>query len=299
MKKVLITGASGFIGSHCLKFLKQNNFHVFATSSKEKEETAITWLKVNLLNNEEVEKLFKLIKPEYLLHLAWYVDPKTYLESTINLDWVRSSIHICQEFVKNGGKRAVFAGTCAEYDWKNEILHENSPCLPATLYGTCKYSLFKILEKFSLQNNLSFAWGRIFNLYGPREAKSRFIPYLINSFLNGQTALCNNPDLEKDFLFVEDVSKAFVELLDSDFFGPVNIASGNALPLKNIVLLLSKMLKAENLVQFSPNPSNAKQIAGVTLLKKLIKFDPVKLEEGLKITIDWWKNKGNEGKFFT
>ena len=171
-KKVLVTGATGFIGSHCLSFLVKNGFQVYGVSSKNVRELRpdIQWRKVNLFDPLQVKELICEIRPSHLLHLAWYLVPGKYSRSADNLFWVKSSIDLFHQFAESGGKRITIAGTCFEYDWAYGFCSEFlTPIKPDTLYGTCKAALFDILHKFSENYDLSTACGRIFFIYGPRE----------------------------------------------------------------------------------------------------------------------------------
>ena len=121
MKQVLLTGATGFIGRQALLPLITRGFDVHCTYRTKKpdiiyDEKNVTWHKIDLLNRNDIEKLFDSISPTYLLHLAWDVSPGSYLESTNNFNWLVSSLHLLHEFAESGGRRAICAGTCFEYD---------------------------------------------------------------------------------------------------------------------------------------------------------------------------------------
>jgi nucleoside-diphosphate-sugar epimerase len=114
MKKIIITGASGFIGRHCL-------------------------LPFDLLGSTSVAQLVASIHPSHLLHFAWNATPGQFWASRDNLKWLKSSIDLLEAFADQGGKRAVFSGTCAEYDWSASPFEEKvTPCFPQTLYGSSK-----------------------------------------------------------------------------------------------------------------------------------------------------------------
>ena len=103
-------------------------------------------------------------------------------------------------FKEQGGQRAVFAGTCAEYDWSDGICSETKTLLhPTTLYGSCKKELFETLKNMKLD----WAWGRIFHLYGPDEPQKKLTASVILSLLKGENALCSHGTQERDFLHVQ------------------------------------------------------------------------------------------------
>ena len=119
MKKVLITGATGFIGRHCLPLLLAKDYEVHAVSSKvpEKDSNDIHWHHINLLEADSFSDLMSKVKPSHLLHLAWYMLPGDCWNSPENFRWLDASIRMLQLFAKHGGKRVIVTGTCAEYDW--------------------------------------------------------------------------------------------------------------------------------------------------------------------------------------
>src|SRR5262249_15055807 len=156
--------------------------------------------------------------------------------SPLNLQWVGASLELIQAFQRHGGRRLVAAGTCAEYGRSDApCLEETTPLQPATLYGTCKHALQLMLAAFSNETGLSSAWGRMFFLFGPGEHSNRLVPSVIRALLEGRPALCSQGNQLRDFLPVEHAAEAFVALLDSDVTGAINIASGAAVSVKQIV----------------------------------------------------------------
>jgi nucleoside-diphosphate-sugar epimerase len=300
MKKVILTGASGFIGRHTIPFLLQYGYQVHAIFHNKKPELNnrdnLMWHSCDLLDTEDRKKLFTAIKPTHLLHFAWNVEHKTYLSSPDNPRWVAASLDMIETFQKNGGERAVLAGTCFEYDSECEkYSEETSPLRASSLYGICKIRLYETIKEIASKEGLSYAWGRIFFLYGPYEQPTRLIPSIIVSLLRNQSARCSYGNLVRDFLYVEDVASAFAALLESRVSGPVNIASGNPTALKDIVNRIADKLNKKKLVKFgdSPPPPNEPKaiVAEVARLNKETGWIPCyDLEQGLERSINWWKN---------
>src|SRR5712671_2660263 len=185
MKKVLVTGASGFIGRHCLPLLVSGGYEVHALSRRLHTNTAlqnVSWHEADLLRPGGAADLIGQVRPDSILHLAWYAVPGKFWEARENVDWVRASLELLCAFADSGGKRIVAAGSCAEYDSAaGECLENLTPLLPRTLYGTSKFAFERLLLSSGEQTGLSSASGRIFFLYGPNEHPSRLVAYAIQS----------------------------------------------------------------------------------------------------------------------
>lgn len=297
MKKVLVTGASGFIGRFCLPPLLEKGFEVHALSLEPIPdfEKDVIWHCQNFLDDEKTKRLVKNIQPSHCLHLAWYTEPGKYWSSSENLHWAASSISLIHSFYKYGGERLVGAGTCAEYDWRYGYCSEaKTPLEPVTLYGNCKNSLQKILASFSASNSLSSAWGRVFFLYGPYEHPSRLVPTVIKSLLSNQPALCSYGDQVRDFMHVSDVASSFVCLLDSEITGPINIASGIPITIKDVVYIIADQLNGRDMLQFGALQAGKDEPTLLTADIRRLKYDvgfvsKYSIEAGLEQTIDWWK----------
>jgi len=258
MKRLLLTGATGFIGRHCLELLfTEKAFEIHAVSSKELKSNwlDVHWHQIDLLDSNQVSKLLAKVRPSHLLHFAWHTDPETCYTSVENLRWVEASLSLLRSFSSHGGKRIVVAGTCAEYDWKYGYCSENlTPLFPTTLYGICKHSLQIMLAVFSKQTGLSSAWGRIFFVYGPYDYPNKLVPSVTRSFLQGKRALCSHGNQIRDYLYVQDVADALIDILKSDVQGPVNVCSGQPIPLKEIVHKIAEKLGGENLIRLGALP---------------------------------------------
>ncbi len=297
MKKVLVTGATGFIGRHCLPFLLEKGYEVYAVSSRGSIDDfpKVHWRQVDLLDPGQVSGLMAEVKPSHLLHFAWVTAPGTYWTSLENFKWVRASLDLLEGFVKSGGRRAVMAGTCAEYDWQYGYCSEQiTPLKPITLYGVCKHSLQNMFAAFARQSGLSFAWGRLFFLYGPWEHPQRLVPSVICSLLNREPARCSQGNQVRDFLYVQDAAHAFATLLEKEISGAFNIASGTPVLLKDIIYKIADKLNGNNLIHLGENLGSADEpplvVADIRFLKDQLGWSPkFDLDEGLNQTINWWQ----------
>lgn len=298
MKRVFLTGADGFIGRQAILPLLKRGFEVHAVSNISPSDELIfknvIWYKANLLDVFEVEKLTEKIEATHLLHFAWNVEHGKFWTSEQNKIWVEASLDLVRHFVKNGGERIVVAGTCVEYELDtDEFLNEfSTPLMPQTLYGQSKLELF---EKLSAMD-LNFAWGRIFFLYGEYEHPNRLVSSVINSLLKDDFADCSHGRQIRDFMYVKDVAEAFVALLNSDVKGGVNIASGEAKTIKEVVEEIGFILAKSEKLRFGVVPTSENEpkriVADVKRLRDEVKWKPAKnLRQGLTETIDFWRQK--------
>jgi nucleoside-diphosphate-sugar epimerase len=143
--------------------------------------------------------------------------------------------------MENGGKRAVFAGTCFE-TWGTE-----------TLYAKCKNELREQAVIFCSQKGISFGWGRIFYVLGHNEKETRLLPYIANSLKNGQKAVVKGGSLLRDYMYSKDIAAAFAKFLASKAEGIVDICSGEAVPIASIALMIARKLEKEHLIEFAEN----------------------------------------------
>lgn len=298
MKRVLVTGGQGFIARHCLQLLIDKGYEVQAVDLKADKAgpSDVKWHKIDLLDPDQVSMLMARVEPTHLLHLAWYALPGKFWTSMENFRWVQASLSLLQSFVSHGGNRVIMAGTCAEYDWKYGYCSEDiTPLLPATLYGACKHSLQSMLNALSRQTGLSSAWGRVFFLYGPYEHPERLVSSVIRSVLNGDPARCSHGKQIRDFLYVEDVASAFVNIMESGVQGPVNIASGRPICLKEVIMKIGEKTGRPDLIRLgekaAPEDEPSLLIADIRRLREEVKWsESYTLDEGIDKTIRWWRD---------
>jgi nucleoside-diphosphate-sugar epimerase len=297
MKKILVTGASGFIGRRCVPLLAQKGYEVHAVSRRSNSKPPhpnVFRHELDLLSPGRATQLIRQIKPNAALHLAWYTEPGAFWEAKENVEWVRASLELLSAFADNGGKRIVAAGSCAEYiSSAGECLENSTPLVPATLYGTCKHALERILTCFSLQSKLSSAWGRAFFIYGPGEHPSRLVAQVVRSLLQGEPALCSEGKQVLDFMYIEDVAVAFTALLESEVQGPVNIASGRPVAVRDVLQEIGLQLGRLDLIRFGacPPQSDTERLwAKTQRLEKEVGWVPqYSLAHGIRQTIQWWQ----------
>ncbi len=300
MKRILVTGAKGFIGAHCLTALAGRGFEVHAISSRglwNRDSGEIEWHHVDLHNAEHVIRLVHGLRPQYLLHLAWDVSRGLYWRSPGNLRWVKSSLGLLQAFIESGGTRLLTAGSCAEYDWRYGFCSEGlTPLKPGSLYGTCKDALQKMTASACREAGISNAWGRLFFIFGPGEHENRLVPSVITALLNGKEALCAHGELFRDYLYVKDVAGALVALLESEAEGPVNIASGQLIKLKELVAAAAEACGRPEILRLGvlkPPADEPPLLAADTYrLTDEVGWRPsYTLQQGMRETVEWWRQK--------
>ena len=210
MTRVLITGATGFIGSAIMRRLLADGHEAVALRQDLLAETSLDLSSAGA---------------SHCIHAAWYTNHADYLTHDINRHWVAASLRLEDAFRAAGGTRFVGLGTCLEYD----VANANGPCVegvtplhPETPYARCKLELFEALDK----RREDFAWARIFFVYGPGDRDGRLIPSMAGQFSSGQQAGPTYGGLRRDYIHVDDLAGQLVRIALSDVQGATNTGTG-------------------------------------------------------------------------
>jgi nucleoside-diphosphate-sugar epimerase len=303
-RRVLVSGASGFIGQPVVAELVRRGAEVHALSTRPApapaEALGASWHRVDLADDAAVEALMGELAPERLVHLAWYTAHGRFWRAQENLTWVGISLRLMRAFVHHGGSRLLMLGSCAEYDWSaadRPLSEADTRLAPATLYGAAKDALRRVAVAYCAQEQVELAWGRPFLMYGPREAPARLVPSVIRSLLAGEVVEIADGERVRDLMHVEDVAGAVVALLAGDVAGEVNIASGVAVKLGEAVDRIARA--AGRPVSIAPRalpraPGEPPMlVADVARLRDEVGYRPRwALPDGLEATVRWWEADG-------
>jgi nucleoside-diphosphate-sugar epimerase len=306
-KRVLITGAGGFIGRWSVRPLLDKGFEVHAVLSAAAGRAPPVQIQgatlhvADLLDEPQIDALIKDVMPSHLLHFAWLATPGVYWQSPENFRWLSAGQHLLRQFSAHGGRRAVLAGSCAEYDWSQVGVCEElgSPMADESAgglspYAACKIALQKSLLDIAGKGHLSTAWGRIFFQFGPWEHTERLVPSVIRSLLADQEALCTHGRQVRSFLHVADVGAAFASLLDSDVEGPVNIGSDERVTVADLIDRIAQQIGRPELVRLgaraAPTAEPKILLPDIRRLRDEVQWRPrFTLNHALSDSIAWWR----------
>ena len=298
MRRILLTGAGGFVGRHVLPQLLAggDEIHAVGRQAVAQGDGRVHRHAVDLLDSVAARRLVREVAPTHWLHLAWYAEHGRFWSAPVNLRWVASTLDMLEAFADAGGRRVVMAGSCAEYDWQvaGQCCAGITPERPATLYGAAKQALSGVLGPFSRAAAISAAWGRIYFPYGPGESGERLVPYVVRSLLAGRVAECSAGMQQRDFIHVADLAEAFTVLLDSDFEGALDIGTGQAVAVRDVALAIGAAIGRPDLVQLGARPMPAGDppllVADTSALRTLGWAPRFDLPAGIADTIDWWRH---------
>jgi len=256
--RILVTGASGFIGVPILDELIKSNHLVMALSRYERKSSFsnLIWLNCNLDCIDEYKNEIIKFDPEILIHLAWSDIPEfTSKNSHANL---KKSINFFEfMFTIKNLQKVIVSGSCFEIKNKFGPCIEDCETDTSTYFSWAKVSLLEWLKIKALKNNISLVWMRIFYAYGLGQKPNSLIPSIINSFLSGSKPNLMRPYNCIDLIHKDDIAKAFIAASEKSVpSGIYNVGSGKTKCVSEIVEIIERFFNQGRLVTEPILPSN-------------------------------------------
>jgi nucleoside-diphosphate-sugar epimerase len=286
-RPILITGGHGMIGAAVHQALGEHDVHAESAG----RELA------DLLRPGAAARLIDRTRPTTLVHCAWNLRPEAVADERSQAAWVDASVALLEAFGCAGGRHAVVIGTCAEYSWGDDVLIEGVTSLePQSVYGRAKRTLHIRAAKLAAEQGWTLGWPRVFWVYGPRERPGRLVPSVVSGLLAGQHVSCTHGRQQRDYLYSGDVGQAVAGLTLAGYEGAVNIASGQALAVRDLVTAIADELERPELIDWGALASREDEPARLTgdrrrLATELPNWKPVSLVEGVRRTVDWWRGR--------
>lgn len=264
--KILLTGASGFIGTHVLKNLQQSNEELFISvltrDSKRFESNSkcsnITIYEYDLEEQSSTNLYDEFGRPDVVIHLAWDGLPNYNDLIHINKNLISSYMFI-ENMVKHGLPQVVVTGTCFEYGMVDGCLKESMLTQPDNAYGLAKDSLCKFLQVLQKQHNFTLQWVRLFYMYGEGQSEKSLFSQLELAVKNKEKVFnMSKGEQLRDFLPITQVASNIISIaLQKRVEGIINCCSGQPVSVRTFVeeYLNSRQSKIKLNLGYYPYPT--------------------------------------------
>lgn len=269
MKKVLVTGAGGFLGTALVKELERMGCNVHVTIRNGSGKSFVGWSdkvythKIDLQDKYQVDSLFKNIKPDVVYHLA-AVLPKAGDGTTLTELYNANVIvvqNVLDAITESSIEAAVFMGSCLEYGPSSASSMESDRCNPESFYGLTKLSGTLLAQAAAKNQGLPIIVCRLFTPFGPGSRPGRFVTEVFEKAKNNQPITLPSKLVSRDFIYIRDVVNFLVsaplELNEEKIGNIFNLGSGKSETLYNFTQLVVEELKASSEIKFDTNSISA------------------------------------------
>lgn len=309
-KRVLITGASGFIGSHLVQRMVGENAQVYIIVRDgsdlwriENLMEDITIHKADLRDLNKIEASIKNIRPEYVFNMAAYgVDARQkdyFVAANTN---IIGTMNILNSLIPLGCKKFINIGTCMEYGDKKDIIREDCHLEPFNIYGSTKAATTMLSHQIASENNIDIVTLRAFGVFGENEGSHKFFPNIILSLLNHTDVNLTGCEQYRDYCYIENIIDGLLlaaldESVKNEIF---NIGTGVIYQLKYYVDKIYQRMETSSKPKYGAVPYRTGEVwkphPDVSKIKRVLKWDAqIGFDEGLDRTIKWYEE--NKDKF--
>lgn len=299
--RLLVTGATGFVGSHVVRAALARGHEVVAVVRSRARAAALgadprlRLIEGDLADGRAMQRAAADAAPDVALHLAWAIGPD-YFDSPRSLVCVEGSLALLRGLIDAGCPRVVFVGTHLELAASDRDMGESLAVAPRGLYAVCKDALHRIATARLASTGTSFVWARLFNLYGPGQAEWAFVSSVVRHLLEGRRCPLTHGEQQRGFLHVRDAAEALLAVGAAPVRGVVHVGSDEVVTVRGVAERIGAQLDRASLLAFGaldPSLGDAPRVvASTTRLRSEVGFDPrVHLDDGLRETIDWWRTR--------
>ncbi len=301
--RILLTGASGFIGSYVLRdLLARPGVEVAALVRSpgaawriRGELARANVLPLALDGGLALERAIAELRPSHVVHLAWggvlgkdRNDPAQHVN-------VFHSMRLLEFALQAGAKHFIGLGSQAEYGPCRARIDESTPTAPTTMYGAAKLATCIMASRLCELSGARFAWLRLFSSYGPMDSPEWMVPYLALKLLARERPAVTAAEQRWDYVYVEDAAAAVATVAATEGAGGIfNLGSGTAPRLRDIIEGVRDAIDPSLAVGFGEVPYRPDQVmhleADISRLVKATGWRPkVGLKEGIRRTVDWYR----------
>lgn len=299
--RIVVTGASGFIGAHTARCLAGKGAHVLAWIRPQSDPWRLRELAVgcqiieaDMESDDSVSTAMAESRPDAVLHCAWRGVGNAARNEPFQIQAnLRPIVHLLQTAAMNGCKRFIGLGSQAEYGPQSGAIRETAPTEPTSLYGASKLSACHLTRIMADQLGVGFSWIRIFSTYGPLEDGAWMIPYLIRTLLRREKPSLTAAAQRWDFLFVRDAAEAIAGVvMEPTATGVYNLGSGGTSVLRDAILLIRDFIDPTLPIGFGEVPYRPDQVmhleADVARLAAAIGWSArTSLGDGIRETVEY------------
>ncbi len=294
---ILITGASGFIGSHLIDRLTKDGVKIIGISRRRKKNRKnLKWRIGNLTDEAFVSKVLKDINPDVIVHLASRVtgDRSVNQVSPVFKDTLVSTVNLLTEAVKQKVKKVILTGSMEE--------PENINSNVVSPYSAAKGAQFWYAKMFSQLYFLPIIYLKLFMVYGPNQSdENKLIPYTIQTLCKGNSPVYTDGKRLIDWIYVDDVIEAYIKAINKELkttkFLSVDIGTGQMYSIRSVVMKIAQILKYHQKIKFGTMKNRKMDkvsYANINEATKQLSFTSnTSLNNGLKQTINWYRDKLN------
>jgi nucleoside-diphosphate-sugar epimerase len=305
MKRIILTGASGFVGAnlarrllrdgHELHLLLRRNHHPWRIAAIQDDAQLH---ETDLSDEESLARIVESVRPEWVFHLAAYgaYAPQTDLRRMVWTN-ILGTMNLVQACLKTGFEAFVNTGSSSEYGFKDHAPAEDESLEPNSPYAVTKASATLFCRHTARSRQVHLPTLRLYSIYGPYEEPSRLIPTLIVRGLNGQLPPLVNPETARDFVYIDDVVEAYLLAATQSFeeHGAVyNVGSGIQTTMREVVEVARRVMNIEDEPEWGSMPARQWDtqvwVSDNSKIRNALGWQPrFTLEQGLRATVDWLK----------
>lgn len=304
MKKIFVTGATGFVGANLVRTLLKKDYEVHIIKRKNSDVWRIKDIlpkfhlhEIDLLEKKSLARLLQTLKPNVIFHLTnlgLYGGIDAPLNKSLEVN-LQGTVNLIEAADSIDYECFINTGSSAEYGDKNTPMQEDNYCEPISNYAIAKLATTLYAKSYAKRTKKPLATLRLFSPFGPFDHPARFITETILKLLKGEEIYIKDPSAVRDYIFIEDVVSAFLQCIKNPkrLSGEIiNVGSGKQIRVKEVLELLTQNMVSNSKITYNDLSSVKKVMwqAGIKKAKQVLDWHPkTNLDQGLKKTIKWFE----------